>query len=228
MALFTISDLHLSLSSDKPMDIFRGWEGYVDKLKANWLSNITDEDTVVIPGDISWEMRINKTYTDFNFINQLPGRKILMKGNHDLWWDSVSKMNRFFDENGFEFEILHNNCLFYKDYALAGSRGWFFDDKSDDAVKVLNREAARVERSLQQAAQSGKEIILFLHYPPVTTDNSCDEIMNVIKKYNVKRCYYGHIHKAGSFKAVNGTVDGITFRCVSCDILGFVPLKIAD
>lgn len=228
MALFTISDLHLSLSSDKPMDIFKGWEGYVEKLKNNWLQNIAEDDTVVIPGDISWEMRINNTFDDFNFINKLPGRKIIMKGNHDLWWDSVSKMNRFFDEKGFKFDILHNNCYVYGDYALAGSRGWFYDDNTADASKVLLREVGRIERSLTEAQKTGKEIILFLHYPPLTTDSKCDEILNVIEKYNVKRCFYGHIHKAGSFKVFNGTYNNIVFRCVSCDILGFVPLKITN
>ena len=228
MALFAISDPHLSLASDKPMDIFRGWEGYVDKLSANWRNMITDSDTVVIPGDISWEMKLEKTLTDFKFLDSLPGRKIILKGNHDLWWESVTKMNMFFSENDLKFEILHNNCLFYGDFALCGSRGWIYDDRSDDAEKVVLREAARIERSLEAAKQSGKESILFLHYPPVMKDSRCEEIMSVICKYGVKRCYYGHIHRAGSAKAINGTVDGTAFRCVSCDILDFSPLKIAD
>ena len=228
MALYTISDLHLSLSSDKPMDIFRGWEGYVYKLKSNWLKTITADDTVVIPGDISWEMRIKDTYADFKFINDLPGRKILMKGNHDLWWDSVTKMNRFFDEQGFEFEILHNNSISYGDYALAGSRGWYFDDNSADTQKILSREAARVERSIIDAEQMGKEVILFLHYPPATLDGDCEPIMRVIKEHNIKKCYYGHIHHAGCAKAINGEYKGVYLRCVSCDVLGFSPLKIAE
>lgn len=228
MALFTISDPHLSLAADKPMDIFRGWEGYIDKLSANWKRMISDGDTVVIPGDISWEMKLGNTKADFEFLNSLPGRKILLKGNHDLWWDSVTKMNRFFEENGFRFEILHNNSVIYGDYALAGSRGWFFDDKSADTEKVLLREAGRIDRSLADAAKSGKEIILFLHYPPIMRSSRCDEIMSVIKKHGVRRCYYGHIHRAGSANAVNGVVENISFRCVSCDILDFYPLKIAD
>lgn len=226
MALFAISDLHLSLSGNKPMDIFRGWENYVNKLETNWNRLVRPSDTVVIPGDISWEMKLQNTVTDFDFINQLPGRKIILKGNHDLWWESAAKMQRFFDEHGFDIRILHNNCHVAEGMALAGSRGWFFDDTAGADKKVLLREAGRVDASLKEAEQTGLPVVLFLHYPPVTTEAVCSEMMEVIHRHHVTRCYYGHIHKAGSYKAVNGIVQGVEFRCVSCDMLGFSPLQI--
>ena len=226
MSVFTISDLHLSLSSDKPMDIFRGWEDYVEKLKNNWLANIKDEDYVIIPGDISWALKLTDTKKDLEFINNLPGKKIILKGNHDLWWESMKKMGEFFENEGFDsIKILHNNAFEVENIAVAGSRGWFFDDTADR--KIVLREVGRLEASINAAKAFGKEIIVFLHYPPVTTENICNEIFDVLKKHNIKRCYYGHIHKAGSHKIMSGEIDGITLKCVSCDILGFIPYKVS-
>ena len=222
MALFVISDLHLSLNTDKPMTVFKGWDNYVERIENNWRSVVKDDDTVVVPGDISWEMKLKNCVRDFEFINSLPGKKIIMKGNHDLWWESITKMNAFIAENGFDsISFLHNNCHEYGDFALCGSRGWYYDDAADK--KVLNREVGRIRMSLEQGAKTGKEIILFLHYPPLTVDSECDEIMSVIKEYGVKRCYYGHIHKGGRFRAYYGEKYGIHFRCVSCDLMDFMP-----
>lgn len=226
MSLFAISDLHLSLSSNKQMDVFNGWENYVERLADNWRRIVNTDDTVVIPGDISWEMKLDCTYKDFEFINNLPGKKIILKGNHDLWWTSLKKMEDFLSTNGFNsINILHNSCYVVEDYAICGSRGWFFDD-TNHSNKLVKREALRIELSINEALKTGFEPILFLHYPPLTKDNVCNEIFDVIKKYNIKRCYYGHIHKAGSFKVVNGIIDGVQLKCVSCDLLDFTPLKL--
>ncbi|MBQ2675779.1 MAG: metallophosphoesterase [Clostridia bacterium] len=226
MSVFAISDLHLSLSTDKPMTVFKGWDNYVERIRDNWCKIVKEDDTVIIPGDISWEMKISACVKDFEFIHNLPGKKIILKGNHDLWWDSMKKMNEFLDSNGFDsIKILHNNFYAVENLAICGSRGWFFDDDSKDQ-KILQREVGRIETSVKLAVDSGLEPVLFLHYPPLTTNELCNDIYDVIKKYPIKRCYYGHIHRAGSYKVFNGEKDGILFRCVSCDLMDFTPLKI--
>lgn len=225
MALFAISDLHLSLGTDKPMTVFKGWDNYVERIETNWRKLISGEDTVVIPGDISWEMKLKNCAPDFGFIHRLPGKKIILKGNHDLWWESMTKMNAFLAENDFHsIRILHNNCYEYGDFAICGSRGWFYDDSADK--KVLDREAGRVRASLAEAAKTGKEPILFLHYPPLTVGSECEEIMSVIEEFSVRRCFYGHIHCGGRFSAFEGERRGTLFHCVSCDMMGFVPKRI--
>lgn len=225
MALYTISDLHLSFSVDKPMDIFKGWSNYTEKLKENIEKTVGAEDTLVIPGDISWGIKLSETIEDFRFINALPGKKIIGKGNHDLWWESLTKMNRLMAENGFDtISFLHNNAFETEDFAICGSRGWFFDDKADK--KIILREAGRVEASIKEAEKMGKPPVLFLHYPPISKDAVCEEITDIIFKYNIKKVYYGHIHKAGAYKAFEGEYKGTEFKCVSCDILDFNPLKI--
>lgn len=225
MAVFAISDLHLSFSVDKPMDIFNGWSNYTEKLKENIEKSVCEDDIIVIPGDISWGLKLSETIEDFRFINSLPGKKIIGKGNHDLWWESLTKMNRIMQENGFDtISFLYNNYFDVGDFAICGSRGWFFDDKADK--KIISREAGRIERSLNEAESSGKMPILFLHYPPISKDTVCEEIMDVILKHSVKKVYYGHIHKAGANNAFEGIFKGTEFKCVSCDILDFNPLKI--
>lgn len=225
MSLFVISDLHLSLNTDKPMNIFRGWDDYVKRLENNWRAVVDDNDTVVIPGDISWEMKLSKCEKDFAFIHSLPGKKIILKGNHDLWWESMTKMNAFLQEKGFDsIQFLHNNCIEYGDFVLCGSRGWYYDDVADD--KILLREASRIKASLEAGAKTGKEIILFLHYPPLSKDRECSEIMDVIRSFEVKRIYYGHVHSAGRYSAFTGEYDGMRFYLTSCDTMSFLPLLI--
>lgn len=225
MSLFAIADLHLSLGTDKPMDIFKGWTDYVVRLKSNWEKLITDNDTVVIGGDISWAMKLEETYEDFKFINALPGKKIFIKGNHDYWWQTKKKIEDYIKQNNFNtISILFNNAYGLDNYAVCGTRGWFYDAEADADKKVINREAGRLRTSIEAAIKTGKEPIAFLHYPPVFQDRECEEIMSVLLEYKIGRCYYGHLHGGGAFKyAVNGNYKGIEMRLVSGDYLGFIP-----
>ena len=205
MALYAIGDTHLSLGAAKPMDVFGGaWVNYVEKLKESWLEQVLPEDTVVLCGDISWGMSLKESKEDFAFLNALPGKKIMLKGNHDYWWTTVSKMNRFFEEHGFDtLHILHNNCYMYHEFALCGTRGWFFEEemKAPDQ-KVFRREVIRLETSLKAA--EGKEAVCFLHYPPRYRGYTCEPILELLEKYNVKHCYYGHLHGASHRLAMQG------------------------
>ncbi len=228
MSLFAIADLHLSLGEDKPMDIFAGWSDYVTRLSENWNKLITENDTVVICGDISWAMKLEETYTDFKFIDDLPGKKIFLKGNHDYWWGTKSKMENFLDCNGLNsISILFNNAYVVGDFAVCGTRGWFLENESENDIKVLNREVGRLTASIEAALKTGKQPIVFLHYPPVFNNTKCDEIFNVLLKYDIKKCYYGHIHgKKNMRSAVEGMFEGIQFKLISCDRLSFMPVLV--
>ena len=225
MSVFVIADLHLSLGTDKPMDIFRGWDGYEKRLEENWRKLITHNDTVVIPGDISWAMKLSDTFEDFRFINGLPGRKLFLKGNHDYWWDTRRKMEMYLKENGFDtIEIVFNSAYAAEGYAICGTRGWFYDAETDSDKKVLSREVGRLRTSLNEALKTGLEPVVFLHYPPVFGNQRCDDILNVLKEYEIKKCYYGHLHGINAArKAVTGDFEGIKFRLISSDYLKFMP-----
>ncbi len=225
MSLFAIADLHLSLGTDKPMDIFRGWDGYEKRLEENWRKLITHNDTVVIPGDISWAMKLSDTFEDFRFINGLPGKKLFLKGNHDYWWDTRRKMEMYLKENGFDtIEIVFNSAYAADGYAVCGTRGWFYDAETDSDKKVLNREVGRLRTSLDEALKTGLEPVVFLHYPPVFGNQRCDDILSVLKEYGIKKCYYGHLHGTNAArKAVTGDFEGIKFRLISSDYLKFMP-----
>jgi hypothetical protein len=224
MSLFAISDLHLSLGVDKPMDVFRGWDNYVQRLEENWKRLVGPEDTVVIAGDISWGLDLSETVEDFRWIDRMPGQKIILKGNHDLWFSTKSKVERFFAENGFStLHLLFNNAYRYGDYVLCGTRGWM-NDQTDK--KVLNRECGRLRLSLEEGKRLGGTPLVFLHYPPVYGSGDCPEILEVLLSYGVKQVYYGHIHGYSSGYAINGERLGIDFRLLSCDFLQFTPKKI--
>ena len=226
MALFVLGDTHLSLGGAKPMDVFPGWNGYVEKLEANWRKLVKPEDTVVLAGDISWSMRLADTRKDFAFLNGLPGRKLIMKGNHDYWWSTANKMNEFFRAEGFDtLRLLHNNSYTVDGYALCGTRGWLFDADEPHDEKVMNREIGRLRLSLD-AAEPGREKLVFLHYPPVYTGADAPEIVAVLKEYGVRRCFYAHLHGKAIRFAVQGEVDGIRYKLVSADGLHFCPYKI--
>ncbi len=228
MALYAIGDTHLSLACNKPMDVFGGaWAGYVDKLRDGF-SCVTEVDTVVLCGDLSWGMSLEEAREDFSFLNALPGRKLLLKGNHDYWWTTASKMNTFFVENGFDtFTILHNNCAFYGDIALCGTRGWFFEEEQNGHnEKVFKRELIRLEASLKAAGEH--ETYCFLHYPPCYEGYRCPEIMELMERYGVSRCFYGHLHGGSHRLAIQGSVGSIRYELVSADYLRFRPQKICE
>ena len=229
MALYAIGDLHLSLGSDKPMDVFGGrWSGYVDKLREGF-AGLTEEDTTVLCGDLSWGMSLAEAREDFLFIDRLPGRKIVLKGNHDYWWSTASAAYKFFAANGIStIEILNNNCLLYGETALCGTRGWFYEEErgSEHDRKIMLRELGRLEASLKAAGE--REKIAFLHYPPKFAAYECPEILEMFGRYGVKECYYGHIHGKGCSAAFRGVKNGVKYELVSADQLMFRPLRVRD
>ena len=227
MSLYAIGDTHLSLASDKPMDVFGGgWTGYVDKLRDGF-QIVGPEDTVVICGDVSWGMSLEEARADFAFLDGLPGgRKLLLKGNHDYWWTTASKMKRFFEENGFStLDILHNNCRLYGDTALCGTRGWFYEeDRGEHSAKIFNRELIRLEASLKAAGE--REKLCFLHYPPLYQGYRCQEILDLLERYGVRLCCYGHLHGGSHRLAVTGRQGTVDYRLVAADYVGFRPVCI--
>ena len=228
MALFVLGDTHLSLGGSKPMDVFPGWNNYVERLEANWRKLVHPEDTIVLAGDISWAMRLTDTRKDFAFLQELPGQKLIMKGNHDYWWSTANKMNAYLKAEGFDtLHILHNNSYTAEGYALCGTRGWLFDVGEPHDEKVMNREIGRLRMSLD-AAEPGLEKLVFLHYPPVYTGTSAPEIVATLNQYGIKRCFYGHLHGNALRYAVQGEVDGIQYKLVSADGLRFCPYRIYD
>ncbi len=228
MALYAIGDLHLSLTANKSMEVFgEAWHNYVNRIEAS-LSALTAEDTLLLAGDTSWGIDMAEAEADFRFLDRFPAKKLLLKGNHDYWWSTVNKMNGFFAEKGMNsFDFLHNNCHFYGDYALCGTRGWFQEEnqKPPDA-KVLNREVMRLETSLRAAGE--RPILCFLHYPPLYQGYECPEILALLRKYRVRSCFYGHLHGPVIRRRFEGERDGTSFSLISADYLGFVPKKICE
>jgi len=229
MALYAIGDLHLCLGAPKPMDIFGGaWVGYMDKLRSG-LSVITDADTTVLMGDLSWALDLPSSAADFAWINEIPGRKIILKGNHDYWWSTAAKFNKFCTEHGFSnLYLLNNNCYEYGDYAICGTRGWFFEEERSGQhdEKVFKRELIRLEASLKAAGEKQKYV--FLHYPPRYKGYECTEILQLLEKYQVRRCFYGHLHGGSHKLAMEGLWDGVDFKLCAADYIGFRPYKVLD
>ncbi len=228
MAVYAIADLHLSFGTDKPMDVFGGWSNYTERIEKNWQHLVAPDDTVVIAGDISWAMKLEDTERDFDFINRLNGSKIILKGNHDYWWTTKSKMDKYIAEKGFDtLSILHNNYYVRDGIALCGSRGWFYDAETDADMLILKREAGRLRASIEPAVRDGCDPIVFLHYPPIYNNTECAEILDILRKFNIKKCFYGHIHGGNAAKrAFIGERYGIQFRLIACDYLGFTPLSV--
>lgn len=225
MAIFAIGDLHLSLGSAKPMDIFDGWHDHVKRLTSAWKANVSQDDTVVLVGDISWAMNLNDCYADFSFIHSLPGHKIILKGNHDYWWTTKSKMDNYLTENGFSsISILHNNSYAVEGYSICGTRSWMFDAGQLHDEKVINRENGRLRASLQSAVNENK--LVFIHYPPLSGNEEATGIIALMQEFNVKHCYYGHLHSASIRNAIEGKHYGIEFKLISADSLNFCPYKI--
>ena len=228
MALYAIGDLHLSLTADKSMEVFGpAWENYTERIGES-LSQLTADDVLVLAGDTSWGIDLNEAEADFRFLDQFPCKKYLVKGNHDYWWSTATKMKNFFTEKGLTtLDILHNNCALYGDYALCGTRGWFFEeDQKPHNAKVLNREVGRLEASLKAA--EGRPILCFLHYPPLYQGYRCQEILDLLERYGVTRCFYGHLHGGSHRLAVTGRQGKVEYQLIAADYLGFRPLKLLD
>lgn len=227
MALYAIGDLHLCLGAAKPMDIFGGaWEGYMDKLREG-MSAIQPEDTTVLLGDLSWALDIESAREDFSWIDQIPGRKIILKGNHDYWWSTAAKFYKFCEDNAFSnLYILNNNHYECYGWAICGTRGWFFEEEKsgEHDEKVFKRELIRLEASLKSAGDLPK--IVFLHYPPRYKGYICEPIVELLNRYGVSRCFYGHLHGASHGLALEGLWDGIEYRLVSADKLNFDPFLV--
>ena len=227
MALYVLGDMHLSLGSDKPMDIFGDkWKNHTEKLSQSF-SALNEDDVTVLCGDLSWGMSLEESLSDFLFVNSLPGKKIILKGNHDYWWNTASKIKSFFGEHGIDsIEILHNNCFFYNEYALCGTRGWFYEEEkgTEHDKKIMRREIMRLEASLKAGGEKKK--LVFLHYPPIYMNYRCPEILEILKKYEVRLCCYGHIHGRGTAYAFNGWSGGTEFKLVSADFIDFCPVKL--
>ena len=222
MSLFAIADTHLSFGTDKPMDTFEGWQNYTEKLEQNWNKIVSPADDVIIAGDISWAMNFDELRADFEFIERLNGNKIILKGNHDYWWNTLTKMNRFLEEYGFKtIRFLHNNSYVCGGVSVCGSRGWLFESDDEFDEKVLNREVMRLRKSLEEAEKEEK--IVFLHYPPLTSNSCCREILDVLNKFGITKCYYGHLHGEAAKYSIDDSVDGISFKLISCDRLKFKP-----
>ena len=228
MALYAIGDLHLSSNSDKPMDVFGShWLFHHEKIRSNWLARVKPDDTVLVAGDISWAMRLQEAKEDLNWISELPGEKILIRGNHDYWWSSISKLNSLFQNMRF----VQNNFFNYQNYAVCGTRGWISPNKNkftEEDNKIYLREAGRLEHSLEAASRAGYEnFIAMLHYPPTNDQLEPSLFTEILEKYKVERVVYGHLHGDESYSAgLQGELRGINYHLVSCDYLDFDLLRI--
>ena len=234
MAIYVIGDLHLSFQTKKPMDIFgEQWKDYEKKIKNNWLKQINKNDLVILAGDFSWAMNLDESLLDFEFIHNLPGTKVLIKGNHDYWWTSLTKMKNFVEKNGFnDINFIHNNAFYYKDYAVVGTRGWTISE-TENSEKMLNRELIRLENSILNIQnRENKKIICVMHYPPITTEmikkNEKSLYIELLKKYKIDNCYYGHLHGKTQIGSVEGNIDGVNLMLRSSDYVNFIPKKIAE
>lgn len=231
MALYALADLHLPLGVNKPMDIFgKHWENYVTRLYDNWQSTVKHNDTVVIAGDFSWATYLNDALADFEYLHSLNGRKILLKGNHDYWWTTLSKMRKFTAEHGFDdIEFLQNNSFDYNGISICGSRGWSTPQgtQSEEDKKIYEHELLRLKMSVETALHPDN-IILFTHFPPILKSYRQNGLTDFMNTHNIKRSVFGHIHLSGVKNVVQGDIDGIDYRLVSCDYSKFMPVKLAD
>ena len=228
MALYVIGDLHLSFGVDKPMDIFGGmWVGYEKKLETG-LSVLNKSDTLVLAGDTSWGMSLEEALPDLMWINQFPGRKLLLKGNHDYWWTTSSKFRHFCEIHHINDLFLLQNCSYqYEEFSICGTRGWFYEEErgTEHDSKMLNREIVRLGLSLESSPES-TERLCFLHYPPIYHGYDCVKLRNYMETNGVRKCWYGHLHGKSHKLSVRGMVGGIEYNLVSADYLGFRPLRI--
>ena len=237
MALYTIADLHLSThdTTDKSMEVFGArWLGYTQKLKNNWTRLVCENDTVVIPGDVSWALALEEAEEDLKFIDSLPGRKIIAKGNHDFWWSTMRKLTQFSEKIGLKtIAFLFNNAFYSDGFIIAGTRGWYYDDDANgvpentDFKKIISREAGRLKASLTAAKELAKdypdaETVVFMHFPPVFNGRAVDEFVDILEEFGVRRLYFGHIHGIYSIEP-SFEYRGIKMSIISADYLNFTP-----
>ena len=229
MSIYAISDLHLSFYTNKPMDIF-GWNNYEEKISQDWRTNVKEEDLVLLTGDFSWEMKLENTYKDFQFINNLPGKKLLLKGNHDLWWTTLKRMREFLKEKEFNnIDFIYNNSYEFENYIIAGTRGWNLVSENIDDKKIKDRELLRLENSIIDGIRKygeDKPIIVCMHYPPLLKELKNSEFTKILEKYNVKYCLYGHLHGKSHMNVFDGNYNNVAYKMVSCDYTGFKLIKI--
>lgn len=232
MSIFAISDLHLAYSVYKPMDVFGGrWNNYMEKLKTEWESTVSSNDSIIIPGDISWATYLEQTYEDFKFIDSLPGMKIISKGNHDYWWTTIKKLEKYIEGNCLtSIKFMYNNYYEIENTFICGTRGWNCpgdDNFSAEDKKIYLREVQRLELSLKGTGKGeAREIITAMHYPPFNPKGDKSDFIEIMKQYKVKTCIYGHLHGESCKNAITGDVEGINFICVSADNLNFKPIKL--
>ncbi len=235
MSIYTIGDLHLSFKENKPMSIFGdNWEGHEEKIRKKWIENVKKEDLVVLPGDFSWATYLKDTDKDFKYLNELPGKKLLLKGNHDYWWTTITSMRKFLKENEFKnIDFIHNNSFEFENKIIIGTRGWSKTEGTIEDEKIMKREALRLELSIKDGIKKfgeDKEIIAFMHYPPISKlnliNNEISDFIRIMKKYNIKQCFYGHLHSNSIKDALEGEHFGISFKLVSADGLNFELYKI--
>lgn len=229
MSIYAISDLHLSFNTNKPMDIF-GWNNYEEKISQDWRTNVKEEDLVLLTGDFSWEMKLENTYKDFQFINNLHGKKLLLKGNHDLWWTTLKRMREFLKEKEFNnIDFIYNNSYEFENYIIAGTRGWNLVSENIDDKKIKDRELLRLENSIIDGIRKygeDKPIIVCMHYPPLLKELKNSEFTKILEKYNVKYCLYGHLHGKSHMNVFDGNYNNVAYKMVSCDYTGFKLIKI--
>lgn len=234
MSIFSIADLHLSQTTNKPMDKFGSrWTNHTEKLIKRWNAVVTDKDTVIVPGDISWGISLDEALEDLLLIEKLPGKKLIGKGNHDYWWGTLTKMKQFLEENNITtIDFLYNNAYEVEDYIVCGTRGWYVEEKlqnekNADYDKIVNRENLRLEMCIKEAEQlrgdSDKQILVYFHFPPVFKNFVCREFVDTLKKHNITNCYFGHMH--GQYNVPRTTeFEGVRFNLISSDFLDFIPM----
>ncbi|MBQ9757877.1 MAG: metallophosphoesterase [Clostridia bacterium] len=230
MAIFALGDLHLSFGTDKPMDVFGSkWENYTEKIYDNWQSIVSQDDLVIIPGDVSWATYLDDAKRDFEFIEKLNGKKVIIKGNHDYWWTTLKKMDEFLEENNFKsIKILNNTAISFGDAAICGTRGWSVQEKNDeDDLKIIDRERKRLVLALEEAVKLKKErLIVGIHYPPFDYAGQENGFLEIMRNYNVDTCVYGHLHSFAHKNAVEGDLGGINLSLVAGDFVDFKPVLI--
>ena len=233
-ALFTLSDTHLSLTTHKPMDVFGSrWRDHAEKLRAGWNRVVSPEDTVIIGGDVSWGISTEEAKEDLLFLDSLNGQKILLRGNHDYWWTTPKKVTDFFAAQGIStLKLLQNNYHVAEGVVICGTRGWYSDSanapEESDYQKIVAREVQRLKLSLDSVPEEhkDKEILVFTHFPPKFENYVCRPLIELMKEYGVRRCYFGHIHGVYAIAPVT-LFEGIEFHIVSADYLNFIPLAIS-